>query len=466
MKNIWHRYKIEIIIFLIALVARLALFGAVFAHNDANLLDTIHGDDGYYELSQGILNGHGMTWEVAPPFDPNPLRPPVWPYLIAFFAGVFGTYWAVFIFEVILGALIPVLAYRLAGMIFGRRIGKWVAGIMCVEPYLMLFSIILYTETSFMFFFLISLIFLFRYIEKPTMRGALFFGLTLGLATMVKPTVEYAPILVPIALAVMWRARFKGEEGRRFLKGFAKQSAVFLCAFLVVIAPWLYRNHEAFGVWGMSAQPAFNLYVYLVPTVLAIDNGTSFKTEYDAFVEKDGFDPNTITLANGNIYKSKALDIIREHKVALIKSGFITLVTFFTHDGMLTVLGYSGVSIPNVVSKPVIQLLAHPVELVKTMWAYAMSPAVVIILMRLFWVVATLFFVFGAYRYIRREGAKPAAVMALLIILYFAATTAINGFGVNARFRMPVDALILGFALFGLFSLKRDNTRTEILAAR
>ncbi|HVU06289.1 MAG TPA: glycosyltransferase family 39 protein [Candidatus Paceibacterota bacterium] len=463
-KDFVARYKVEVIIFCIALAARLVLFSIVFAHNDGNLLNSIHGDDGYYELSQGILNGHGMTWDTQPPFAPNPLRPPVWPYLIAFFAGVFKTYWAVFAFELVLGSLIPVLAYRVARMLFGHRIGKWTAIIMCVEPYLMLFSIILYTETCFMFFFLLFLIFLIRYIERPTIRSALYAGLTLGLATMVKPTVQYLPILIPIALAIMWRERLRGPQQGGEGTALAKQCAIFLLMFLVVIAPWLVRNHQAFGVWGMSAQPEFNLYVYLAPTLLAIDNGTDFKTEYAAFVERGGFDPNSITLANADIYKSKGLDVIRDHKLALMKSGLITLVTFFTHDGMLTVLGYSGITIPNVVSKPVIQLASHPIELASVMARYAASPAVLIILLRLFWIAVTISFVYGACRYLRR-GDKAAAAIMILIVLYFAGTTAINGFGVNARFRMPVDAIILGFALFGLFSIKRDNTRTEIPAA-
>jgi hypothetical protein len=227
---------------------------------------------------------------------------------------------------------------------------------------------------------------------------------------------------------------------------------------MALIAPWLYRNHVEFNSWSMSAQPAFNLYVYLVPTVLAIDKGTDFKTELDLQVGKD-FDANTIDMRNGAEYQARALAVLKDHKSALVKSGLITLATFFTHDGMLTVLGHADIRFENI-SKPAVYLISHFRELISAVIFYAKSPAILILLMRLFWVLVSLFFVFGIYRNWKREGVRTTVLLSVCLVLYFAATTAINGFGVNARFRMPVDVFILGFALYGLFSLKRDNTTT------
>ncbi len=449
MKTFIIKHKLPIIIFCIALVVRLILFSMNFAINDYELLPTIKGDDGYYELSQGILNGHGFTWDTEPPYDPNPLRPPLWPYLIAFFVKAFGTYWAVFAFEMLLGSFIPVLAFYIAKKLWNKDVGKWTAVVMCLEPYLILFSFILYTETSFIFFFLLSFLFLLKYIEKRVLRNAMWFGVFLAMATLIKPTVQFLPILVPLGLAIIWRKSLSWEYGKHF--------GAFLFVFLALLAPWFYRNKVEFGVWGISAQPAFNLYVYLVPTVLAIDNNTDFQTELNLHLEKD-FNPNTITLTNSPEYTKKALDILNEHKIAIIKSGLITLVTFFTHDGMLTVFGYSDVRFENIVTKPAIYFIFHPGELISTIIYYSQSPAIFIFIMRFFWILVTISFIFGVWRCFRKEGISTAALTALCLIIYFAATTAINGFGVNARFRMPVDVFLLGFAIYGLFSLKRDNT--------
>lgn len=461
------KHRLEIVIFALALLARLVLFSVNFAHSGNDLVATIHGDDGYYELSQGIINGHGFTWDAEPPYHPNPLRPPVWPYLIAFFAKTFGTYWAVLAFELILGSLIPVLAFYVASRLFGRRVGKWTALVMCFEPYLVLFSFILYTETSFIFFFLLSMLAFLRYVDRPTLRAAVWCGVFMGLATLIKPTIQFLPALLPIGLAIMWRKQIRAES-RTVRKDYLKHLLAFLLVFGVIMAPWLYRNKAEFGVWGISAQPAFNLYVYLVPTVLSIDNHTDFKTELDRHLGPQGISANEITLANSDEYKAKAYPVLLEHKLALVKSGLTTLVAFFTHDGMLTVLGYSGIPVPPLApGTSALSLLAHPAALASAVARYAASPAIVILIMRLFWVALTGFFIFGVWRFFKGLGRRPdaafarvVAAAALCVILYFAATTAINGAGVNARFRMPVDAFIIGFALYGLFSLKRDNTRT------
>lgn len=458
-----NKYRLEIVIFALALLARLVLFSVNFNHSGHDLIMTIQGDDGYYQLSQGILNGHGFTWDSEPPYHPNPLRPPVWPYLIALFAGTFKTYWAVFALEVILGSLIPVLALHIASRLFGLRAGKWTAFLMCFEPYLVLFSTILYTETSFIFFFLLSMLYFLKYVDQRTLRDAVWCAVFMGLATLIKPTIQFLPILLPIGLWVMWRNSSMKElavDPKKYLK----HLAAFLLVFGAIMAPWLYRNKVEFGVWGISAQPAFNLYVYLVPTVLSIDNRTDFKTELDRHLGPQGISANEITLANSDEYKAKAYPVLAEHKMALVKSALTTLVTFFTHDGMLTVLGYSGIQVPPLApGTSALSLLAHPAALASAIAQYAVSPAILILVMRLFWVALTGFFIFGVWKFFRSRPdgfARVAAAAALCIILYFAATTAINGAGVNARFRMPVDPFIIGFALYGLFSLKRDNSAT------
>lgn len=447
MKDWIKAHRLGIVIFCVAFILRGLLFSFNLSQNDGDFVGTIMGDDGYYQISQGLIQGYGFSGDLEnPDHPPNPLRPPLWPLLIAFFAKIFGGYWAVLLFELTLGSFIPILGMYVARRIVTEKLSKWVAGFLIFEPYLILLSFILYTETAFTFLFLVFLIFLFRYIEHQSTRNAVWTGVFLGLACMIKPTVQYFPILIPITLLILWR--------KKLMKVYIKHLVLFLVTFFLIIAPWLYRNYHEFGVWGMSAQPAFNLYVYLVPTVLAIDNKTDFRTEYEKFVKKDNFDENNINLSNSAFYKDEAMKVIKEHKVALIKSMFISGVTFFTHDGMLTVLGYSDIRITNTLSKPIISLLGQPVELLKTIASYAGSPAIIILVMRLVWIFITVLFFIGAFLLLKREGARAPILAGLLMVLYFAITTCINGLGVNARFRIPVDVFIFSFAIYALFAIK------------
>lgn len=443
-KVFFSKYKWEIVVFCIAIVLRIGLFGVNLTHNEGNLIQTIHGDDGYYELSQNILAGNGFSFDTTPPYRPNPLRPPVWPYVIAGTASV-GGYGLVLVLELLMSSLIPVFGLVLARRLFGVLIGRWTGILMAIEPYSILLSFILYTETCFVFLFLLSLIHLMRFIDERNMMQGVLSGLTLGLAILVKPTVQFFPLLIPLFLLIAWR---KG-----LTKNLVARILIIGALAGIVMLPWVYRNKVEFGVWGISAQPAFNLYVYLVPTVLSIDNGTDFKTELNSFVYRDGFDINSITLANAHEYKDRAMEVLLEHKSALVKSTLITLITFLTHDGMLTVLQYSGITFENILKVPALSLLTQPTELLNVLGHYATSPAVLILLVRILWIVVTVLMIWGIVALFRLKQMDTKKILALLIILYFTATTAINGLGVNARFRVPVLVFIFSFALYGLFTL-------------
>ncbi len=446
MRSFASRYRLEIAVFALALACRLIFFSFSFHAHHGDIIQTIKGDDGYYELSQNILAGNGFSFDAAPPYRPNPLRPPVWPYAIAAIAGLFKTYWAVFAFEAVLGSFIPVLGMLVVRRLFARKAIWLGTGILlAIEPYGILLSTIFYTETMFTFLFLVSFWFLARYFDDKTWRNLVWTAVFMGLATLVKPTIQYVPLA--LAAFMLWQER--GAFTRRSII----RAAAMLGIFCAVIAPWIYRNYAEFGKAGMSAQPAFNLYVYLAPTVLSIDNHSSFRAEYDAFVKKNGFDELGITLANGDQYSKAALAVIKGHKLALLKSVGTTLVTFFTHDGMLTFFAYAGKTIQNTLDKPALTLLLQsPAKLLFVIASYARSGAVAVLLVRLAWIFATLCFSVGAWSYVRREGLRPAAhagLAALFLVLYFALTTSINGLGVNARFRVPVNAFIFAFAIHG-----------------
>ncbi|HEU0080905.1 MAG TPA: glycosyltransferase family 39 protein [Candidatus Paceibacterota bacterium] len=454
MRSFVFRYRLEIAVFAIALAARLVFFSLSFPAHHGDIVQTIKGDDGYYELSQNILAGNGFSFDVAPPYRPNPLRPPVWPFAIAGIAALFKSYWAVFAFEVLLGSFIPVMGMAIARRLFARR-AVWLGTglLMAIEPYGVLLSTILYTETAFTALFLASVWFLVRYLqsESKPWRDLVWTAVFMGLATLVKPTIQYVP--AALAALLLWQER-KALTGKSFVR-----AGAVLGIFCAVIAPWIVRNYVEFGKPGMSAQPAFNLYVYLAPTVLSIDNRTNFQTEYQSFVKKGGFDENSITLANGDAYSSQAMAVIKEHKLALVKSAATTLVTFFTHDGMLTFMAYAGATFRNDLDRPALDLLLHePGKLLSLVGSYARSGAIAIPIMRLVWVAVALCMIAGIYRTLRRSPCQPALLFAILLIAYFALTTSINGLGVNARFRVPVNIFIFSFALHG-FLVALDAVR-------
>jgi len=444
LREFFQKNKFGVIVFALAVFVRLALFAVNLDANHGNFIETIRGQDGYYEISLNLVNGNGFSFDSGPVFTPEPLRPPVWIFVMALIAKVFGSYIPVFIFEIIIGSLIPVIGMHLAARIIPMRHSRFVGLLLAVEPVSALVSILTISEIPFTFLFLISLTFLFRYLEKETTRNVVWSAVFLGLAILVKPTIQFLPVIIPVALFFIYRKNLSFT--------LYKHCAYFILVSVLILVPWFFRNQREFGAIGLSAQPAYNLYTVLVPTVLSIESGSNYEKEHQAVQSSiDNFrGGEIITLSNSDYYITEALSILSQHKLSLLKSLGISMLTFFTHDGMLTVLGQAGVTMPNILSKPaLLMLFSSPAELARDVFFYSASPGIFILLGRVAWILVTLLFIGGVWFYWRREKFSPFALIAIVLVVYFMLMTTANGFGMNARFRIPVNTFIFAFAIYG-----------------
>ena len=438
-------------IFLLAFCVRGGYFALEYRAHNFDIEQAIHGDDGYYELSRGILAGHGLSWDSEPPYRPNPLRTPVYPYAIAGVLWATGSYWVVLALQVLIGSLTPVLSFFLARRLtVSIKIAAAVGVAMALQPYHVLFSTIFYTETLFIFLFLSFVLLFLRYLDESSLQRLALASGVLGLAILTKPTIQYLPVVV--AAFVLWRYR-------RAWRTALVQAAVSCGIVLLMLAPWFYRNYAAFGVAGMTAQPAFNLIVYLAPSVIALEQGSAIDQE--AFLKERGIDPYNITLATAPAYTAQAVEIIKQHPRGLALVVVLSGLTFFTHDGMLTVLQYAGYTPSSYLSAPAVQLaLTAPLQLLQELSARAASPLGLVLLMRVLGYAITLMFVVGAALYLWRGPRSAAGVFGLVLVAYFMCTTPINGLGVNARFRMPVEPIILSVAALGAVAIFRRLPHT------
>ncbi|MBU4224168.1 glycosyltransferase family 39 protein [Patescibacteria group bacterium] len=451
----FKKHKIAIIIFLAALLVRALLFFISFNHNGGNLLNTISGYDGYYEISRNLADNGVFSVDSEAPFAPHPLRPPLYPYYLAGLLVLFGSYWVVTIFNLIIASLLPVLGFFIVKQAIAyERISIAAGFAMALEPFSALLSFIFYTETFFIFLFFIFLIFFFKYFKENSLRNIAWASVFLGLATLVKPTTQYLPIVIPIL--ILWHFR-KNISKKTFY-----HIASFAVIFLMLISPWLYRNYEEFGAVGMTAQPAFNLYMYFTPTVLSLDKGTEYKKELADLTARDGVDGTEINLSNSDYFISRSLNEIKNHPIGIIKSLGVSAVTFFTHDGVLTVFKHLNITIPGRFPKPAFMMFFNsPIQFFMTIWSILTVPLIAVILMKLFWVFVTAIFLLGVVLFMRKEKFSPQIISALFLVAYFAATTFINGLGINARFRQPVNLFIFMFAAYGLLNLKQSLSNRQ-----
>jgi 4-amino-4-deoxy-L-arabinose transferase-like glycosyltransferase len=246
----------------------------------------------YHRIAQGISEGKGIS---QPTGQPNFYRLPGYPIFIASLYKIFGqnpekVLW----FQVILGALIPLLIFFLSLVLFPNVLLL----AQCASVYsafhlgLVLYSGFFMTETLFLILFLFFSIFFFKrvhlwfcstqeqllpafttpsshmpFIPEPldqtpsftqmygqlhehshdeavayvhgdqVFKGLALAGIFLGLASMVRPVGHY---LVALSLLTLL---FSNDGWRQFFK----KSFTFFIPWLLVVTPWLLRNYLLLG---------------------------------------------------------------------------------------------------------------------------------------------------------------------------------------------------------------------------
>ena len=444
----WTAHKVEISIFVLALLVRLVYLGAAIHYNGGDLVSAVQGADGYFAVAQNIIDGHGFSDSTVPPYLPYSFRPPLQHYFIAGSYFLFGGFAGAILFELLLGSLLPLLAMRVVSYLFSRRIVVITGILLALEPVAILFSGLFYSETLFMFFFFISLLYLFKYLKGSQIRYLLYSACYMGFATLTRPTSEYVPIL--IAGILLW-------EGRKiiFTRVVAGHVALYLTASFLVLAPWFWRNKILFGEMALSPQIGVNLYANVVPSVLSIENGTSYAIEQQKLLQTGVKGPNGTAIGEDKGYTQIALGILLQHPKVFFWSSMNTLLAFFTHDGMFDVLKHIGLRPDVLLGQPALfLLLSNPAKLFGIIGYYLTKPAILILFARIIWSLVTVLFFIGAWRYLKREGVTPYALIAIVNVLYFAVITLSLGLTINSRYRLPVEFLIIPFALYGLLYCK------------
>lgn len=432
-------HKAEIGIFLIAVAVRLLYFGISLESRDGNFIATVSGADGYYTISQNILAGNGYSSELEAPYEKNAVRPPVQPYFLVLSHLLFGSYWGALILQILISAAVAVLAMRIARYLTDRRSVPLCVGVfMALEPFGVLFSIMFYSETVFMLLLCLSVLTLFKTLREYRSHLLLLSAAFLGLSILTKPVVQYLPLV--FALIIFWHFR------RASVTHAAGRAVLFAMACLLVVSPWMYRNYREFGVPTLSPLQGVAFYSVLVPSVLAVKNGTTFADEYAAIRARGADDPNEAKIERAGEYTALALPILLANPIPLAVVLANTTTTFFTHDGILDVLRHVDAAPTQRLHKPALLLLfTEPGKVFGLIRQVATEPAILVLFARVGWVCITLAFIAGAWFALRRRPTVFAST-ALIIVLYFALTSLSAGFGTNARYRLPVNLFIVTFA--------------------
>ncbi|HCB35627.1 MAG: hypothetical protein A2W52_01700 [Candidatus Taylorbacteria bacterium RIFCSPHIGHO2_02_49_25] len=437
-----------LLIFLLALTVRVLFFSLAAVSSGGTISELVPRFDGYIDITENLLAGNGFTQDGAPPFVPDSIRTPLYPFFLAGLIAVFGNHIAVIMVQMLVASFIPLLAYRIARQLLAdERIATMTGVFLAVEPLTVHLSSTLQVETFFTLFFLGGLTVFLDYGKEPRTQTLIVVAFLFGLATLARPTIQYLPLLLIGAVFLLLR-----KDTAQAIR----HSLVLVLVFGTVLSPWVIRNYLQFGNPALSVQSVSVPYAFLVPSAIALEEGIGFSKAQEEFNRGVGGIKNIedITLANAKIYKKRFPSLLLAHPVGLLKSVGVTVFTFFTHDGYLDVLGRLHIDPKLRLERPAFTLLFEsPKKAVSLVVSLSKSPALLIILGRILWALITIFFAIGVIKLIKTPEHRAKGVFILLLVAYFVFTTVAVGLAVNARFRVPVNALVFIFTVYGASGL-------------
>ncbi len=229
-----NRIIIFWVLLLLAVVARIIFCTAVIGFHAP-----LRGDEeDYHNLAVSLSEGNGFAW---PGGRPTAKRPPLYPVLLAGVYSLFGEGYGVGrVFQIILGVLVVLLIFLLAGRFFSGDIPLLAMGVVAVNPFLIFISGYLLTENLYICLMLASIILLTGALRSSENSKRRFFytGLVMGLCVLARPAAILMAGLLFLVIVVVGRGRLTGRLAR---------GAVFIAAAVMITSVWAVRNRVAMG---------------------------------------------------------------------------------------------------------------------------------------------------------------------------------------------------------------------------
>lgn len=231
------RYALAAIL-LIALILRIVVRAAT---GSADFY--ANGYSFFAEHGQNLRNGLGYTDGSG---LPHTERPPLYALFLAATGG-YRYFWPFLVIQSLVSTGTVICVALIARRLSGRIAALIAAAITALYPYYVRHDTALQEIGLLTFLTALTMLLLVYLHARKSIWLALSAGLILGLAILTRSTI--APMMLLIPLWLMFPDKAATPWGRRAAAGIA-----FLGAALLVLSPWLVRQHRITGHWILTSQ--------------------------------------------------------------------------------------------------------------------------------------------------------------------------------------------------------------------
>ena len=415
-----------LLVLILAFLLRFALFSFfIIPHKERCMSPDSYG---YDSLAVNILEHRVFSTSQQSPFIPNLHRTPLYPLFLSIVYLPFRhSIVAAIFFQVIMGALIVLVTYKLGVKLFNETVALFAAFLLAIDPVSVIYSNYLLTETLFTLLLVLGLYFLISFFTEENIFSLVMSGFLLGLSALTRPISLY----LPIALLLIFIYKYRGTIGRLIAK-----SVIFLIIFLIPVGFWIVRNYRITGTPIFCTIGDANMLHLKAAQVTADISGESVDKVEKRFMEQYPLD----LINNPQEYKANVKlgrTIILNHPLTYAKLVPIGIAKILLGPGRASIyllLGFDRIKQVDSLAKLFIIIIE-------------------------FSILALIYlgFVCGVFFLIRDKNYFALAFI-FLILFYFVVLPA--GPEAYARYRVPVApyiSLLSGLGFYGIFSVFKKH---------
>jgi len=384
-------------------------------------------------------------------------RVPGYPFFLSIIYSLFGeNNIAVVLIQVVIDGLTCVIIGLLSGLVM--RHGFLIAGtVSALNLNMIILSGMILTDTLFLFFFSLFILFLFSYFRKEKKIQLFLSIIFLSIATLIRPVSYYLIALLLLLLIV----KFLLEKLQ--FKEVVKVLFVYLIPFMVIFGNTHYRNYHEYKTYSLVSQGGMHTLNWVVPAVYQYSGQGSYqegkeiaKKHLNNSMIKDG-----INELSDNPFKSSSyrMGIAKE---VLLEFGLLNIAHAWATGTLINLIS------PSVAYAPIVRKMDHPSfyatignGAIEKLVNYisntnALTYLFIIIVGSLFSIVFLFMFLIGLYKLMLfsrfNKNYRDVVIFSLFIIGYF---FAITGPIVGVKYRLPIEPIMTLFFSYAVVNLLR-----------
>jgi 4-amino-4-deoxy-L-arabinose transferase-like glycosyltransferase len=386
----------------------------------------IYDAGGYNNMALGLLSEKSFN-------SISSVRTPIYPIFLAACHLVSGkTIWFALLVQIVVNLLTIFITYKITLEFFSKRIALLTIFLLAIDYHQAELAVCLLTDTLFTFIFVVSIYFLCiglrrnRIIQYMAISGCF-----LGLATLTRPISSLFPFVAVFFIICFVFFTNKHDTVRLKFKLITKYSLFYVVFFLIIIAPWLYRNYSLYKEPKLTSLAGVNLLLYNVAITEADRTGQSYKETRAYFMQKayesgcDTIEYNSFK--NSTILTQIAIEYIKNNFFTYCKSHLKGMINMFYNFERFSET--------------------------KTLSGFAKYKNIVFLI---YFGIIYLFSIWGVVSAIKKK--YIITLLFLLIIIYFDVITGVVG---DPRYEVPIMPFIYIFCAVG-FSQFYDEIKNKL----